>query len=544
MKRFLKWFFGILGGLLLVTLLVGGYLYYKYVGFGDYPSGGALSVNQAGYDVIHYDIGVEVLMDQKAIRGSCTVTIQSLSSLDVVELDLLDLLTVDSVFINEEPAGFLREHHKLRVPAGLRPGDISKVRVLYHGVPLEASNPPWRGGFNWSKDATGAHWIGLSCQGEGGKVWFPCKDHPSDEPDSARITVTIPENYVCASNGLLRSIDESVPGSKTFVWATNYPINNYDLNISIGRYSVVQRDYKTQDGRIMPLPYYVLPEDSSRARELVDMAADMLATYRKYFGEYPFAKEKFGLVQTDYYGMEHQTINAYGNKYRFKTVAGHSYDQLMLHEMGHEWWGNKVTAADWADFWIHEGLCCYAEALYHLDKTGESGYHEYIASLRKGVKNNKPIVLGKDISTSEAYHSDIYTKGGFLMNSLRYMMGDSLLFTVLRRFSNDSAYTYQHRVTTSDFVRLTNEVTGYNYNRFFDLFFYTTTIPDIEVKKTGGDMYSIRITNFDIDLPMDVETSKGTQRMMLSSTPVVVESTDAPVIDEAEWYLRTIRLVE
>ena len=543
MKTFLKWTGIILGSITLVVVLTGLFLYNKYIGFIDYPSGGVLSENQSKYDVIFYDLDLSVNSTEKSISGACIIKLKSLTeNLNNVELDLFKDLIVTDIVSNGTSQKFTHEDNKLWVDL-VRPlgtGEVDDIKIIYHGHPLEAKFPPWRGGFNWSKDANGNDWIGVSCEGEGAKIWFPCKDNPSDEPDSVALHITIPDSYYCASNGLLRSVTSHEPGFKTFYWGTNYPINNYDINISIAKYELVERQYTTDNGYSMPVIFYVLPQDRNKADGLVDMAVDMLMVYRKYFGEYPFAKEKFGLVETDYLGMEHQTLNAYGNNFAYDKIEGNRFDELMLHEMGHEWWGNKVTARDWADTWIHEGICTYGESLYHLDKTGEKGYQEYMRTIKKRVKNKKPIIIKRNANTVESYHSDVYAKGAYLMHTLRYMLGDSVFFKTLKEFATDSMYTYQNLVETDDFIKLIQKNSPIDYSKFIHTFLYTTELPVVYLHKRSENEYELSITNIDYELPMDIKTDQGTSKVTLSATPLLIHSTTEPVVDENDWYLKTI----
>lgn len=543
MKKFLKWIGIILGSLILIVLLTGLFLYHKYIGFIDYPSGGVLTDNQSKYDVIFYDLDLSINSSEKSISGWTSIKIKSLTDgLEKIELDLYKDLVVSDVRMNEARMKFTRDDDKLWIELNkaLAAGEMIDLKITYHGQPMEAKFPPWRGGFNWSKDANGDDWIGVSCEGEGAKVWFPCKDHPSDEPDSAALHITIPDPYYCASNGLLRGVTSLKPGFKTFHWATNYPINNYNVNISIAKYETVERKYDTDHGTVMPVIFYVLPQDRKKADELADMAVDMLKVYRKYFGEYPFSNEKFGLAETDYLGMEHQTLNAYGNNFAYDKIEGNKFDELMLHEMGHEWWGNKVTASDWADTWIHEGICTYGESLYHLEKTGEKGYHEYMRSIKKRIKNKKPIVIKRNATTSESYHQDVYSKGAYLLHSLRYMLGDTVFFNTIKEFANDPAYTYQNRVVTEDFIKLVKKNSPVDYSKFIHTFLYTNELPEIHVRKISNDKYQIVISNIDYELPMDIQTNRDVSKVVLSSKPLEVLSNVEPQIDTADWFLKKI----
>jgi aminopeptidase N len=481
--------------------------------FGTFASGGVLSANEAKYDVKYYDLNLKVDPAKQHLSGYVRIMVESVvPAMDTLELDLIDLFTVSKIERDGKVLPFTHCDNKIKLALAekLPLGNKANFRIHYAGNPLVAARPPWDGGFNWSKDANGKPWVGVSCQGEGGKIWWPCKDHPSDEPDSVGINITIPDSLYCAANGLLQEIVPAEKGWKTFRWKTRYPINNYLVSISIGDYAVVRRPYRGATGS-MDIVFYVLKQDSAKAPALLEMAEEFLRFYAKYFGEYPWLKEKFGLAHTHYLGMEHQTINAYGNHFRNNAYG---YDWLMLHEMGHEWWGNYVTARDWADFWIHEGICSYAEALFLNDKFGMEAYHKYVKeNLRRRILNRQPIVPKRDATTSETYNSDIYAKAAVVLHTLRYFIGDSLLLDVLKTFASDPAYTLHNRVVSQDFIDLVNRKTGKDLTWFFQQYLFTAKPPVLEYKITrkpdASTELEIRWRNEGFHLPVEIRATTG-----------------------------------
>ncbi len=546
MKKFLKWTGIIVGSIILIVLIFGIYTYWKYVGFGDeFPSGGALPQLESQYDVSCYDINLALDIPSKSINGFTTVSVHPLTSaLDTLELDLVPALKIDSVVFRNKRMTFSRKDSRLFIHLPGTTDRILAVTIYYKGKPPEAVNAPWRGGFVWEKDKDGAPWIGVACQGEGAKIWFPCKDHPSDEADSVAINITIPDTLMAASNGLLRN-QTHYPDKHmtTYHWVTHYNINNYDINFGVGKYTRLRKFYHSADGDSMPVDYYVLKQNLNGANRLIDQAIDMLGGYSAYFGEYPWIHEKFGLLDSPYLGMEHQTLNAYGNHYRMTHLGKLTFDELMLHEMGHEWWGNKITAKDWAHFWLHEGICTYGEGLYLESRGGDSAYFAYIAKIRKRIRNNKPIVAKEPATTKESYTSDIYAKGAMVMHSLRYILGDSVFFKTLRQFATDPAYNYPHFVVTGDLVDLVNKNSSINLDNFFHIYLYTTNIPEIIVTKHDEHSYTIQIPDIDFELPMDVAIDGKTTRMMLGKKPVTVNSKTIPKIDPENWYLKEVKIV-
>jgi aminopeptidase N len=469
--------------------------------------------------------------------------------MDTLELDLIDNFVISKIERAGKTLPFVHRNHKIKLALAekLAANQQAGFRIHYAGKPPVAIRPPWEGGFNWSKDSNGKPWIGVSCQGEGGKIWWPCKDHPSDEPDSVGINITIPDSLYCATNGLLQAIVPAEKGWKTFLWKTRYPINNYLVSINIGDYAVVQRPYHGKTDS-MDITFYVLKQDSAKGPALVEMAEEFLRFYAKYFGEYPWIKEKFGLAHTYYLGMEHQTINAYGNHFRNNE---NGYDWLMLHEMGHEWWGNYVTARDWADFWIHEGICSYAEALFLNDKFGMEAYHKYVKeNLRRRIMNRQPIVPKRDATTSESYNGDIYAKAAVVLHTLRYFIGDSLLLDALKTFATDPAYTLHNRVVSQDFIDLVNRKSGQDLNWFFQQYLYTAKPPTLEYKilrkPDASTELEIRWRDDGFRLPVEVRATVGdkvsVKRIDVNSTWRRYQFTGNPKleIDPSGWILMEV----
>lgn len=526
--------------LLLLIIIVLAAIFIGHDRYGFYPSGGKLSDLQLQYDAVFYDLHLEILSDKQALKGFANITVKSLNdSLRTIELDYIQNFDVSRISFEDKILPFEHRKQKLVIdlPEIIPQGQLVRLAIHYSGQPIQALYPPWIGGFNWSKDTNGNDWIGISCQGEGGKIWYPCKTHPSDKADSVALHITVPEPYYCAANGVLQEITKPSPGRLTYHWLTRYPISTYNVNINIGKYNIIEKSYTSVNGNIIPVIYYHLTAPESKADSLVNMAIGMLQTFEKFYGEYPFGREKFGLVETAYLGMEHQTINAYGNEYRYKETLGHSYDLLMLHEMTHEWWGNKITANDWADFWIHEGIGTYSEALYLLEKTGEVGYHAHMATIQSRVRNKRPILVERPAKSHETYSGDIYYKGACFMHALRYALGDNLFFPLLNQFSTDSRYTYQHGAITDDFLALVNERSGSDFSPFFHLFLETTTLPNVMVDSLGQGQWSVVIPNIEFALPVELEMDGKLCRIVLSKKPLMVQAELRPVVDPRNWYL-------
>jgi aminopeptidase N len=504
-------------------------------------SGGKLKPEQAIMDVRHYTIALTVDIPGQKIDGYTEVAVVMSQPTNLLLLDLLDSFQVRWVTVDGEKAPYTYAQNQLRIQPYV-PVTIGRhlIRVAYRGHPHTAVHPPWDDGFIWTKDSSGNPWVAITAEGTGGKLYFPCKDHPSDEPDEGvDMIITVPKDLVVAGPGLLTGVVKH-DSMATYIWKTHYTINNYSIIFNVGKYKVVQKDYTTVDGNKVPMVFYILEEHAAKAPHHLEVLEQTVREQEKYFGEYPWAKEKIGIVETPHLGMEHQTMNAYGNHFRYTKVGGKDYDGLMHHEFGHEWWGNKVTAKDWADYWIHEGICTFGDGLYVLEFEGEKAYDQYFQRAAAGISNHAPIILGKDIDEEAAYQGDIYPKGAFFMHTLRWVIGDSLFFPILKGFVTDSNYTYSHLVCTDDIQAYFSRRSGIDLKPLFDLYLRTTNKLDVRVRQTGPGHYAVHLAQMPLTLPLEVTTNSGTRRLMVGPGEVSFDSSTKPVIDPRMCYLSTV----
>ncbi len=504
-------------------------------------SGGKLKPEQAIMDIRHYTIALEVDIPNKSISGYTTIDFNLSQPAPVLLFDLMNDFTVEKVSVNNKPATFTHSNNLITInPVTALPAGKVLVKVQYGGKPHVATRPPWEDGFTWATDSMGHPFVAITAEGGGGKIYFPCKDHPSDEPnEGADLLITVPTGLMVAGPGLLLKVSKQKNNS-TYHWKTNYSINNYSILFNIGDYRVVTRDYTSIDGHTIPMQFYVLSYHASRAAHHLELLEEMAKVKEKYFGEYPWAKEKIGICETPHLGMEHQSMNAYGNSFKYSKVGGGDFDWLMNHEFGHEWWGNKVTARDWADYWIHEGIGSFGDALYVRDKEGEPAYISYFKNSVYTFANDKPIVQGKDIDEETAYIGDIYSKGAFFMHTLRYVVGDSIFFPTLKQLATDPKYTYDMLVTTDDVEQLFSKAAGTSLKALFDLYLRTTQKLEIHMTGTRGNQYRVQFQNTDMTLPMDVVTDKGTQRILVNKKGVLVRSVTLPQVDPDCYYLKKL----
>ena len=504
-------------------------------------SGGHLKPEQAVMDIRHYTLTLDVSPETESYKGSVEITLNQLSSSPVLLFNLDNRFTISKITVNGKQKTFTHADGMISIPGSpdYSPGKIL-VKIEYGGQPMIAKNPPWDGGIQWTKDSLGRPWIAMSCQSDGAQIFFPCKDHPSDEPnEGADLIITVPKGLVVAGPGVL--IKTSSSGKKsTFHWKTNYTISNYCIVFNIGHYKVLTRSYTSVLGNKIPMQYYVLDYNLSKADKLLDLLVRSTQVLEKYFGEYPWANEKIGVGETPHLGMEHQTMIAYGNKYRYTKVGSVDFDWLLTHEFGHEWWANKVSNKDWAHMWIQEGICSFGDALFTEEFGGRQAYLDRMKKTAIQTRNKLPVVQGEEVDSRQTYQPDIYGKGAFFMHTLRFVLGDSVFFPALKGFVTDPKYTYDNMVTTADLMNYFNTACRKNLRPLFDLFLYTTDKLEINVKETGLNKYTISFNNMDMDLPLEVQTSTGRQKFIVGKKPIEINSDSFPVIDPDWYYLKKV----
>jgi aminopeptidase N len=496
-------------------------------------------------DIRHYTIKLDVDLAKQSISGSTEVSLNLSKKTDTILLDLIHLYKVTKIKVNNKITSFYQHDDKIFInaAAGFAVGN-QKVYIEYNGIPPVAIKPPWDGGFTWKKDSAGYDWVSINIQAEGGKMYFPSKDHPSDEPnEGVDLKITVPSHLVVAGPGLL--MNTSTKNNKsTYHWKTNYTISNYCILFNIGKYKVYKDELTTILGNKVPIEYYVLEVDTMHAKKVIATKKRDNQILEKYFGEYPWAKEKIGIAEVPNSGMEHQTMITFDNLFRYKTINGQEYSDNLFHEYAHEWWANKVTNKDWGHMWIQEGIGTYAEALAMLEIGGEPAYDEIIAGHRRNSRNKFAIVpAGDEITEREVYAGgDIYGKGSFFMHSLRYLIGDEIFFPTLKKLATEPQYTYDNFVTTMDVEKLFSTAAGKDLKPFFDFFLRTTNVLDITVKEVGFQKFQIKQNNFFMPLPFEITANGQTKRTIIPSEGIVVNSALVPLVDAKGNYLKKVTL--
>ncbi len=452
---------------------------------------GMLRPERTCYDVTFYDLNIKVDVKAKKISGYVDIAFKAVEDFKTLQIDLYQNMNLSGIEYNGNKLGFRREYDAVFVDFPLQTkGMVGTFRVYYDGTPQEARNPPWDGGFVWAKDRLGNTWAGVACEGDGASLWWPNKDHLSDEPDSMSIRIAVPSSLMCVANGNLRQTVRDGDYTR-YDWFVSYPINNYNVTLNIGKYAHFSDSYTAQDGAKLALDYYVLSYNEKKAREHFKQVPGVLACYERFFDKYPYWRDGFALVETPYLGMEHQSAIAYGNKYMRGYLGGMipknmDWDYIIVHETGHEYFGNSISCKDLSEMWIHESFTTYMEALYVECRYNYEEAVNYLVGQRPFIRNREPILGPADVNWDDWEGSDHYYKGAWMLHTLRHTLrDDKKWFDLLKGFYRKFAHS---NITSQDFFQYVNTFTGRNYDAFFRQYLQYPSIPALvyEIEAKGN----------------------------------------------------------
>lgn len=505
-----------------------------------YDTGGPLMPEQASYDVRFYDLSLSVNPSDSSIDGSVQIKADIVQPIDWFVVDLDTLLAIHKIVDlmnpgNQALLSFQRDIGKVWIYLNRthQPGESVNLKIYYGGVPRIAKRPPWDGGFTWAQTADGSPWIATSCQGEGADIWWPVKDHVSDEPDSMGIHVRIPEPLVCASNGRLRKVEEHPDNTRTYHWFVSTPINAYNVALNIAPYKLIEQSYTSVTGEQFPAQFYVLPESYAKGKAFFPEILQHLRYFEETLGPYPFRADKYGVAQTPHLGMEHQSIIAYGANFdnSAMTRKDWGFDALHHHELSHEWWGNMVTNQDWRDMWLHEGFGTYMQALYVEKIQGPEMYDSLMAAIRN-FSNVYAVAPRASKTGSEIYKAPIYVKGAWVLHSLRYLIGDEAFFKALRRMAYPDPAMEKvtdgrqcRFATTDDFLQIAQQVSGKKLDWFFEVYLRQPKLPELITDIQGNQLMLAWKTPDELPFPMSIDIQIGdeVQRVEIPESGTIVE---------------------
>lgn len=474
------------------------------------------------WDVRYYQIAVEPDLQQKYLEGSVEIEFQVDEQWgDFLQIDLQKPMKITQLKVNsydgvEEkniPLGAVKNRgNNYFIPTKFfKPyKNQAGLKINFEGKPKVAINAPWDGGWIFSKDKKNRTWVSAAVQFLGPSAWFPSKDYQGDEPDrGASLSIIVPEDLVAVSNGKLweSSFVKNEEGKNVYTWQVQNPINTYNIIPSIGFYENWREKFKGLNGEIN-LNYYVLDYNKEKAQKHFQQVKPMLEIFEDWFGPYPFYKDEFKIVETPFLGMEHQSNIAYGNEYKngylgydnSKSGWGDKFDFIIIHESGHEWFGNSITAEQIADMWVHEAFTTYAEVVYVEAKFGKEAANEYVQGLAKNILNDRPIQGQYDVHHEGSV--DMYNKGAVMIHTLRAWLNDDVKFKNIMRQMN--ADFYHSIVTGKQIEEYWMKKTGLNLKSFFNQYLRTVQIPVLEIKKEKN-AYFYRWANVVDDFEMPVQ---------------------------------------
>ncbi len=496
---------------------------------------GSITPHRAWWDVLRYDIQVKPDYNTKTIIGSTSIRFRVLKDEQIMQIDLQQPMQIDS---------FILLSHMGKKNSAWRPGNMKTMNrdgnvwlitlpvlksntehsiiIYYHGKPREAVSPPWDGGWIWEKDARGRPWMTVACQGLGASVWYPCKDHQSDEPDQgASLSITAPDSLVALGNGRLIKKQPHRNGSTTWTWAVQNPINNYNIIPYIGKYVNRTEKYKGIKGNL-DCSYWVLDYNIEKAKKQFGRdVKPMLTCFEHWFGPYPFYNDSYKMVESSHLGMEHQSAIAYGNGFLngylgsdlSGTGWGNKWDFIIIHESAHEWFANNITTNDIADMWVHEGFTNYAEVLFVECQYGKKAAEEYCIGLRGGIINDRPLI-GKYGVNNEG-SGDMYAKGANMIHTIRQVINNDVLFrSILTGLNKDF---YHQTVDSKAVENYMTQKSGKDLSKIFDQYLRRTNLPELEYRITGYTI-SFRWNNCVQGFNMPVKVSLGERLQWLKPT--------------------------
>jgi aminopeptidase N len=511
---------------------------------------GSITPEREWWDLTYYHLDIKVNPEDSTITGTNTVTYKVLKPYSRMQIDLQPPMSLSAASINNKQLTFTREGNVywIDIAEKQEEGKYYSLVLAYGGKPKVSKRPPWEGGITWKKDINGLPFVASSCQGDGASLWWPCKDHMYDEPDSMLISVTVPEKLMDVSNGKLRSIVKNKNKTRTFNWFVANPINNYGVNINIADYAHFSEIFKGEKGPLN-CDYYVLKENLEKAKEQFKQAPLMLAAFEYWFGPYPFYEDGYKLVEAPYLGMEHQSSVTYGNGYKngyrgtdlSGTGWGLKFDFIIIHESGHEWFANSITYEDVADMWVHESFTNYSENLYVEFYFGKEAGSEYLLGTRSSIRNDRPIVGIYNVNYEGS--GDMYSKGGNMLHTLRQIVNDDGKWREILRGINKDFY---HQVVKgSQIENYLSEKTGLKLKPFFDQYLRDVRIPVFEYYVKGNDL-TFRWNNVvqGFNMPVKIYVSGKEKYITPKSgfTTIKLDVENASIKVDEGYYVATLNI--
>lgn len=512
---------------------------------------GSITPERSWWDLVFYHLDIVVNPEDSIINGTNTVYYKVIAPARVMQIDLQPPLVLSKAVQNGKSLKIVRDGnaHFIELTDKQETGSLNSIILTYGGKPKIAVRPPWQGGITWKRDKNNLPFIASSCQGDGASLWWPCKDHMYDEPDSMLISVNVPANLKDVSNGRLRKVETLQNKTRTYHWFVSNPINNYGVNINIGDYVNFSEKYSGEKG-ILDCNYWVLRENLKKAKVHFKQVALMLKAFEYWFGPYPFYEDSYKLVDVPYLGMEHQSSVTYGNGYQngylgrdlSGTGWGNKWDFIIVHESSHEWFGNNITYKDIADMWIHESFANYSESLFTEYYYGKDAGAEYVRGTRTGIRNDRPVIGIYNVNHEGS--GDMYPKGGNMLHTLRQIINDDAKWReILRGLNRD----YYHQVVDGSQIEdYISQKTGLDLKPFFDQYLRDIRIPVFEYYVKDNDLtfrWDNCVEKFAMSLKIWISGSEKNINPSVQWTTIKLDISNPEIIVDKDYYIAVMNVM-
>jgi aminopeptidase N len=510
---------------------------------------GSITKERVWWDLSYYHLDVKVNPSDSSLKGSNTIRYKVLGENQKMQIDLQEPMQISKITQDSKILTFIRDGNAYFVALTKKQtiGDYNEIIIDFGGKPKVSVKPPWSGGLSWKRDANQNPLIVTTCQGDGASLWWPCKDHQYDEPDSMLITVTVPEGLTDVSNGRLRNSIKNVDHTTTFTWFVSKPINNYCVNLNIADYVYFGEKYKGEKGEL-DCDYYVLRYNLQKAKHQFKEVKRMLDALEYWFGPYPFYEDSYKLVEVPYPGMEHQSSVTYGNGYEngyvktdeSNTGWGLKFDFIIIHESAHEWFGNSITSKDIADMWIHEAFGAYSESLFLDYHFGKQACSEYVIGTRSKIRADKPIIGPYNVNTEGSH--DMYYKGANMLHTLRQIVNDDEKFRQMIRGLSEKFY--HQTVTTDQIEGFMGTACGLDLKPFFNQYLRDVRIPVFEYK-LENDVLNFRWNNCvdGFDMPLKISVNNTTKFIYPNTDWKQLKTgTNTQIVADKNFYVKVTNL--
>ncbi len=495
------------------------------------------------WDVKKYDIVLEPNFEAKSIKGSnkISLTIEKNVRNPTFQIDLQKPMKADKI-----SASFPIAEKKidgdfifLTTKKNFKKGEKYTIDIDYSGNPQIAKHAPWDGGWIFTKDKNGNPWMTAADEGIGASIWLPVKDIWSDEPDNGiTFKIITPKDLVGVGNGKLIK-KENLGDKKSWLWEVKNPINDYSIIPSIGKYVNFKDTFNGEKGKL-DLDYWVLDYNLEKAKKQFEQIKPMLSAFEYWFGPYPFYEDSYKIVESPHLGMEHQSNVAYGNNYGngylgrdlSGTGVGLKWDYIIIHESGHEWFANNITAKDQADMWIHESFTMYSEPLFVEKYMDKDSADKYIQGVRQMIANDKPIIGMYGIRNEGS--GDMYPKGANMIHTIRQVINNDEKFRqILRGLNKDF---YHHTVTTKEVEDYFIQKSGIDLKSIFDQYLRTVKIPTLEYKQNGNQL-TYKWTNVVPDFKLPIRLADEQELKPTEQWQTTTLKSDKPVEFNKNYYV-------